>query len=385
MEAVAVWKRESACAIQREVVLRIVALCYLSAFASHYVQIEGLWGRDGILPAEVGFRQTFLQTQEKSLIQTPTILLYSQEIAASVRPLLGSVGDVDTALHLLCLFGCLVALAAFVTERCYHSLTFLILWASYLSVFTVGQEFLSFQWDILLLEIGLIAVIYARIPLLQGPEDLSAANILGRELVRWLSFRLLFSSGVVKLQAGCPTWWHLSALYYHFETQCLPNPLSWYFHQLPAHFLHLGVAFTYFAMIYCSCLFYSPLRMLRLLAVLVNIAMQVLILVSGNYNFFNILTIGLVLSVCDDKDFRRYRGLKYLRMVLGVKDYYVDQAKEEKTAWELRLIRGKIVLSIVLCIGFIGYIWTQCLPLDQILAGKLPFTASDLRSIVSAT
>jgi len=371
--------------MQRGVVLRIVALCYLSAFASNYVQIAGLWGRDGILPVEVSLRQTFLGTQDKSLLQTPTILIYSKEIADMIRPLLDFVGDVDTALYLLCLFGCFAALAAFVSERCCNSLTFLILWASYLSVFTVGQEFLSFQWDILLLEVGLIAVIYAPIPLLQGAEDLSTANILGREQVRWLSFRLLFSSGVVKLQAGCPTWWHLSALYYHFETQCLPNPLSWYFHQLPAYFLHLGVAFTYFAMIYCSWLFYSPLRMPRLLAVLVNIAMQALILVSGNYNFFNILTIGLVLSACDDEDFRRYRGLKWLRVALGVKDYYVEQAKEEKTTWEIRLIRGKMILSTVLCVGIIGYIWTKYLPLDQILAGKLPFTASDLRSIVSIT
>jgi len=51
--AIALLKRESACATQRAVVLRVVALCYLSAFASHYVQIAGLWGRDGILPAEV--------------------------------------------------------------------------------------------------------------------------------------------------------------------------------------------------------------------------------------------------------------------------------------------------------------------------------------------
>jgi hypothetical protein len=369
------------------VVLRVLALCYLSAFASHYGQIAGLWGRDGILPAEVRARQTFLKTQAKSLLQTPTILLYSNEIADFLRPLVGSVGDVDTSLYFLCLMGSFVALAAFLTEICCNSLTFLLLWCSYLSVFTIGQDFLSFQWDILLLEVGLIAVIYARLPLLQTANDLSTANILGRELIRWLSFRLLFGSGVVKLQAGCPTWWNLSALYYHFETQCLPTPLSWYFHQLPPYFLHFGVAYTYFAMIYCSCLFYSPLRSLRLLGVVVNIAMQGLILVSGNYNFFNILTIGLVLSVCDDEDFRRYRGLRWLRIGLGVKDYYGEkkEKKEGKSRWEMMLIRGKTALSIAICMGFIGYIWTLYLPLGQILAGKLPFTASNLRDTVRFT
>lgn len=278
--------------------------------------------------------------------------------------------------------GSFVALAAFLTEFCSNSLTFLLLWSSYLSVFTIGQDFLSFQWDILLLEVGLIAVLYARLPVLQCTNDLSTANILGRELIRWLSFRLLFSSGVVKLLAGCPTWWNLSALYYHFETQCLPTPLSWYFHQLPSSFLHFGVAFTYFAMIYSSWLFYSPFKSLRFLGVMVNIAMQGLILVSGNYNFFNILTMGLVLSVCDDEDFRRYRGLRWLRIGLGVKEDYYEEKEGNQGEWEIMLNRWKMILSVGICVGFIGYIWTVYLPLGHILAGKLPFTASDLREIV---
>jgi hypothetical protein len=91
--------------------------------------------------------------------------------------------------------------------------------------------------------------------------------------------------------------------------------------------------------------------------------------------------------VCDDEDFRRYRGLRWLRIGLGVKDYYGEkkEKKEGKSRWEMMLIRGKTALSIAICMGFIGYIWTLYLPLGQILAGKLPFTASNLRDTVRFT
>ena len=38
-------------------------------------------------------------------------------------------------------------------------------------------------------------------------------------LVRWLSFRLMFASGVVKLTSGCPAWWGLTAMNWHYESQ----------------------------------------------------------------------------------------------------------------------------------------------------------------------
>lgn len=277
--------------------------------------------------------------------------------------------------------GVVVSLSCFLSDLCLHSVSFLLLWTAYFSLFTVGQDFLHFQWDTLLLEIGLISILYARLPLLQSPNHISLANVLGRELIRWLSFRLLFSSGLVKLLSGCPTWWHLTALFYHFETQCLPNPLSWYFHQLPSPFLHFGVGFTYFSMLFCPWCFYSPFRILRLCAVAANLAMQGLILFSGNYNFFNILTIGMVLVVCDDKDFYDFRVLSALRIALGAKNYYKNEESDEKSEWEKWKCVGEMCILVVFVVG----IWTFYLPLGEILVGKLSFSMFDLRSVVLFT
>ncbi len=91
----------------------------------------------------------------------------------------------------------------------------LVLW---ISLCAVGQDFLSFQWDVLLCEAGLLAIF----------ADTSAVRVW---LFRWLIFRLMFSSGVVKLLSGDPTWRNLTALHYHYETQPLPNPLAWFVYQ----------------------------------------------------------------------------------------------------------------------------------------------------------
>ena len=49
---------------------------------------------------------------------------------------------------------------------------------------------------------------------------------------RWMLFRLMFGAGLIKLR-GDPCWRNLTCLDYYFETQPMPNPLSWYFHWLP--------------------------------------------------------------------------------------------------------------------------------------------------------
>ena len=38
-------------------------------------------------------------------------------------------------------------------------------------------------------------------------------------LLKWLLFRLMFSSGVVKLTYSDKTWWNLTALNWHYESQ----------------------------------------------------------------------------------------------------------------------------------------------------------------------
>src|SRR5207247_7787515 len=97
-----------------------------------------------------------------------------------------------------------------------------------------GQVFMTFQWDMLLLETGLVGL------------ALATGSHLAVWLGRWLQFRFIFMSGLVKVLSGDASWINWTALSYHFETQPLPTPLAWYAHQLPGAVLVLVTAATLF-------------------------------------------------------------------------------------------------------------------------------------------
>ena len=129
---------------------------------------------------------------------------------------------------------------------------------------------MSFQWDILLLEKGFLTALSAplHLPLLL---ETGGHNVLTYWLVRWLIFRLMFASGVVKLTSGCPKWWSLTALDIHFESQCIPTPIAWFAHHFPQPLLRLSVVMTYVIEIVIPFLFFIPIKNLRIF----SFAMQV--------------------------------------------------------------------------------------------------------------
>ncbi|CAK6444057.1 unnamed protein product [Pipistrellus nathusii] len=284
--------------LPRQLFLQGVAAVFLFAFASLYTQIPGLYGPEGILPA----RRT-LRPQGKGpwqqLWETPTLLWEA--------PRLGL--DTAQGLELLTLLGTLLALGALLLRQLRHLFVYLLLWAAYLSACQVGQVFLYFQWDSLLLETGFLAVLVAPLrqpslhkqPPQAGPAGAPPHDGLPFWLVRWLLFRLMFASGVVKLTSRCPTWWGLTALTYHYETQCLPTPAAWFAHHLPVWLHRLSVVATFLIEIAVPPLFFAPARRLRLAAFYSQVLLQVLIIITGNYNFFNLLTLVLTTSLLDDR------------------------------------------------------------------------------------
>ncbi|MEQ2174858.1 Lipase maturation factor 2 [Goodea atripinnis] len=251
-----------------------MALIYMVAFVSLYVQIPGLYGNDGLLPARWQLRYTGKPLLDQ-LLSSPTLLW--------LGPHLGL--DTQTAMELLCLTGAALSLAAMLVEALRDSLVFFCLWALYLSM------------DNLLLETGFLCILVAPLTSVRGSRAVREHDRVTFWLIRWLLFRLMFASGVVKLTSRCPTWWGLTALTYHYETQCIPTPLAWFAHQLPVWWHKLSVVGTFVIEIPVPLLFFSPLRRLRLGA----FYLQVLIIVSGNYNVFNLLTLTLCLSLLDDR------------------------------------------------------------------------------------
>jgi hypothetical protein len=139
---------------------------------------------------------------------------------------------------------------------------------------------------------------------------LTLAPQVGIWLLRWLLFRFMFMSGVVKLLSGDPNWWNLSALSYHFLTQPLPTPLAWYAAHLPLRVLEFGTAATFFVELVLPFLIFCP-RRLRFVAAWGILLLQSCILLTGNYNWFNLQTMVLCLSLFDDAALARILPRRY--------------------------------------------------------------------------
>ena len=122
-------------------------------------------------------------------------------------------------------------------------------------------------------------------------------------LLRLLVFRLMFMSGSLKLASGDPTWRNLTALAFHYETQPLPVPLAYYFYRLPLWFHKFSTLFALIVETIVPLAFLAP-REIRFAAAGLTILLQLLIMLTGNYAFFNILTLLLIGPLFDDRAFR---------------------------------------------------------------------------------
>jgi hypothetical protein len=107
----------------------------------------------------------------------------------------------------------------------------------------------------------------------------------------------------VKLTSGDPTWRHLTALTFHYQTQPLPTPVAWYAQHLPVWFQMVSCALLFAVELGAPLCIPAP-RKIRHAAAVALITLQVIIAITGNYAFFNLLTIGLCLACLDDEWWR---------------------------------------------------------------------------------
>lgn len=190
-----------------------------------------------------------------------------------------------------------------------------LLWLFYLSLTIAGQLFLEFQWDSLLLETGLLTVLYAPLSWRERAAETSEPPVVVRWAIWLLAFKLTFLSGITKLLSGDPTWANWTALSYHYATQPLPTWTSWFMYQLPTSVHYWSTAGTLFIELGASWLIFLPPRFTRarVAACALMILLQAGIGATGNYGFFNLLTIVLYLSLLDDRTLGRFMPGRLLR------------------------------------------------------------------------
>jgi hypothetical protein len=264
-----------------------LGLTALVAVGSYWTQLPGLAGSRGIAP----IADTMAQVRASpglTFWDFPTVLWLSSS---------------DAALHGLCAAALLSA--ALLVLGALPRWASLALWASWLSLVRVGQPFLSFQWDLLLVETAFFAAWYA-----PGGWSLSGARDAGpavRFVMAWLACKVTLGSGVVKLASGDPTWRDLTALTYHWWTQPLPTWTSVWLNQLPLVGQKLLCA-AMFVLELAAPLFALGPRLMRLTGAAGLIALQLGLLAAGNYSYYNVLTLLLAVPLLDDAALGRLLG-----------------------------------------------------------------------------
>jgi predicted DCC family thiol-disulfide oxidoreductase YuxK len=292
------------------VFLRLLGLIYLAAFTSFGVQALGLIGSHGVLPLA-------------ELVDAISGRIGNQRFY--LMPMLFWINTSDFAIQATCWAGAVFSLL--LTFNLLPRLSLLLLYVLYLSLLHAGQTFMAFQWDAFLLETGFLALL------------MSVARLPGIWLLRWLLFRFIFISGAVKLLSADPNWWDLSALQYHFFTQPLPTPLAWYASQLAPSVLRCATGGLFVVELFLPFLIFCP-RRARFLAAFGILLLQGCILITGNYNWFNLQTMLLCLLLFDDAALQKTLP-QCLIKVLSVR----AQQKTYKTA--SRLV-GALGLVLVL-------------------------------------
>ena len=276
--------------------LRLLGVVFLFAFWSLALQTQGLIGHDGILPVGEYMADARVWADANSVgigryRLLPTIFWFGTSDA-----FLSATTWTGVILSLLQIagIGSVAVLPA--------------MWLLFLSLNVAGRDFLSFQWDALLLETGLLAVAVTPWRWWHRRGDHIDPPAIGRWLLWLLVFRLMFASGFVKLASGDATWRGLTALAVHYETQPLPTVIAWVASQLPLWFQRLSTAATLAIELAVPWFIFAGRRM-RHAAAFVLIVLQVLIAATGNYAFFNLLAAVLFVTLLDDEQIRTLRQM----------------------------------------------------------------------------
>lgn len=267
----------------RRLLLRGLGFVYAVAFFILLRQLRPLFGQDGLTPVPLYLDRVAqaLGGRWEGFVRLPAVFWLDASDGAMM-----AAAAVGLALSLAVLAG---------VE---NAVVMALLWALYMSFVHVGQLWLSYGWETLLLEAGFLAIFLCR---LGGGRNESppAGSTVVIWLFRWLAFRLMFGAGLIKLR-GDACWRELTCLQWHYETQPNPHPLSWLLHQLPDGVHTLGVGFNHLVELVVPFTLFAP-RPVRAVGAALLITFQVVLIGSGNLAFVNWLTLVICCAALDDR------------------------------------------------------------------------------------
>ena len=263
--------------ITRVLLQRGMAAIYVVAFISVIHQFKPLLGEKGLLPVpEFLSRVTFREA--------PSIFCWRYSDRGAM-----AAGWTGLIISVCALSGLTEAGPVWIS-----AMAWLVLYVLYLSVVSVGQRFYAFGWESMLLEAGFFTAFL-------GPTH-TEPSVVPVVILRWMLFRTELGAGLIKLRHD-PCWRDLTCLYYHYETQPLPNPLSWYFHRQPAAAHRFAVLFSHFVQVVVPFGLFAPQPIASFAAGL-TIFHQLWLIISGNYSWLNWMTAVLGVAGFSDEVLR---------------------------------------------------------------------------------
>src|SRR5437667_8002910 len=274
--------------LTRFIILRLLGFVYTIAFFVAARQLVPLIGRSGLTPAHDYLYNIHSQlgSRTEGMLQLPTLFWF---------------GCTDQGMSIFAWVG--FALSLIVLGGYANAILLAVLWAMYMAIVHGCQIWYGYGWEIQLLETGFLSFFLC--PLLDGrPFPKSRPPILVIWLFRWLGFRIMVGAGLIKLR-GDPCWRDLTCLYYHYETQPIPNPISPYLHFAPRWFHKFEVVWNHFVELIVPWFSFGP-RTARHVAGVLLITFQIFLIISGNLSFLNYLTIIPFLAFCDDTFLGRF-------------------------------------------------------------------------------
>lgn len=325
--------------LTRIVLLRSVAFIYFVAFFVAYNQNKQLIGKHGLMPCENYLNSVKRYVGGKigmaALAYTPSILWFL------------SWSDMDANLDGIALVG--MALSAFVLVTGMANMVIMVsLWVLYHSLVNVGQLWYSFGWESQLLETGFLAIFLCPVWTLSQVPRRCPPSLVCIWTFRWLIVRIMLGAGLIKIR-GDKCWRDLTCMDYHYETQPVPNPMSYYMHRSPWWFHRFETFSNHFIELIAPFFTFFGRRMCMVNGA-IQILFQVVLIVSGNLSFLNWLTIVPSLACFDDASlgFLFHSGGGAKKAVLEIQSE--NEAQRPKPSKGM-LIRRVVNISLGILIG----------------------------------
>jgi hypothetical protein len=322
--------------LTRFVILRLLGFVYAVAFLVAAEQLVPLIGSRGLTPAWQFLSAVHAQLGSRTagMLHVPTLFWF---------------GISDHGMIIFAWVG--FALSLVVLAGYANAIILTVLWGMYMSIVHIGQIWYGYGWEIQLLETGFLAIFLC--PLLDGrPFPKTPPPVLVIWLFRWLGFRIMVGAGLIKLR-GDPCWRDLTCLYYHYETQPIPNPISRYLNFAPHWLLKFEVAWNHFVELVVPWFSFGP-RTVRHIAGVLLVTFQIFLIISGNLSFLNYLTIIPFLACFDDTFLRHILPKSLVRRA--------EQAREQS---EPSRVCNTVAMALAIVVA-----WLSIAPVLNLASGR---------------